>query len=248
MSKVQNVYDNNDFFKEYKSMREGKINANELIEIPIMKKMLPDVKGKDVLDLGCGVGEMSRYCAENGAKSVLGLDISSNMINEAKKQNDYPNVDFKILGMEELEQVERKFDIVFSSLAFHYIEDFEKLMKDISNLLNDGGILVFSQESPLVTASILDEDTPKYVEKNGKRIFALSDYNVIGERKYSWNIDGVVKYHRNFSTVVNAIISAGMNILEMQESYATEEAIRLVEKYKYQKDRPYFLFVKAKKN
>lgn len=247
MSKIQNVYDNNDFFKEYKSMRDRKINANELIEIPIMKKMFPDVKGKDVLDLGCGVGEMSRYCAKNGAKSVLGLDISNNMIGEARQNNDCPNVQFEVLGMEELDKIDKKFDVIFSSLAFHYIEDFEKLMKDISNLLNDGGILLFSQENPLVTASILEEGVSKYIEKNGKRIFALSDYNLIGERRIDWNINGVIKYHRNFSTVVNSIINAGMNIIEMQESYASEEAIKLVEKYKYQKDRPYFLFVKARK-
>ena len=98
--KIQNVYDNQDFFKEYKSMRDRKINANELIEIPIMKTMLPNLKGKDILDLGCGEGEMSQYFADCGANSVRGLDISENMIKEAEKQNKHKNVRFEKMAME----------------------------------------------------------------------------------------------------------------------------------------------------
>ena len=86
-NKTQNTYDNSQFYNEYKEMRDGTINANELIEIPIMKTMLPDLKGKRILDLGCGSGGMSKYFIENGANYVLALDISQNMINEAKEKN-----------------------------------------------------------------------------------------------------------------------------------------------------------------
>ena len=248
MSKIQNVYDNQDFFKEYKSMRDGKINANELIEIPIIKSMLPELMDKDILDLGCGEGEMACYFAEKGARSVLGLDISENMLKEAEKKNNLKNVSFRKMPMEEIAQIDGKFDIIFSSLAFHYIENFDKLMCDISRLLKENGVLVFSQEHPLVLASILPEGLPKYITKDDKRVFNLCDYNLNGERKFNWNIDGVVKYHRNFSTIINSILNAGLSIVEVQESYASDEAIRLVPKYKFQKDRPYFLFIKAKKN
>lgn len=247
MSEIQNVYDNETFYEEYKKMRDKGINANELIEIPIMKKMLPNLEGKDVLDLGCGAGYMSRYFAERGAKSVLGLDISKNMIEEARLANEFSNVSFEIMAMEDISKLNRKFDMIFSSLAFHYIEDFDKLTHDISNLLNEGGVLLFSQEHPCVTASILEKGMPKYIEKNGKRVFYLSDYNVLGERKYLWNIEGVVKYHRNFTSIVNGVINAGFCIEQLQESYASDEAVALVPKYIYQKDRSYFLFVKAVK-
>ncbi len=247
MNKIQNVYDDENFFREYKSMREGKINANELIEIPIMKEMLPEMRDKKVLDLGCGEGGMSQYFAMLGAKSVLGTDISQNMIHCAEKSNAYQNVRYTQLAMEGLDQLTEKFDIVFSSLAFHYIEDFDKLIKDISNLLEPNGILIFSQEHPLATSSILGEGIPKYIDKDGKRYFILSDYNNVGERKVSWNVDGVVKYHRNFQTIINALANAGFHIVEMRESTASDEAIKLVDKYKYQKDKPYFAFFKTVK-
>ncbi len=247
MEKIQNVYDNADFFAEYKAMREGKINANELIEIPIMKEMLPELDGKTILDLGCGEGGMSQYFAEHGAKKVVGVDISSNMISSANAQNKYSNVQYLQLAMEDICAIREKFDIVFSSLAFHYIEDFDLLIKNISNLLNPNGILVFSQEHPLATAPIRTEGIPKYVDKDGKRYSLISDYNNIGKREISWNIDGVVKYHRNFEVVINTIVNAGLIVLEVRESTASPEAIKLVEKYKYQKDKPYFVFFKAKK-
>lgn len=247
MKKIQNVYDNKEFFDNYKAMRDAKINANELIEIPIIKKMIPDVKGKSVLDLGCGAGEMSRYLASLGAKSVLGIDISKNMIKEAKLSTNYENVKFKICALEDINKIKDKFDVVYSSLAFHYVQDYQKLMQDISGMLNENGILVFSQEHPLSTSTIYPQSGQKYIEVEGKRYFLLSDYNNTSKREMHWNIDNVVKYHRNFEVLINGIIEAGMNILEVRESTADKKAIKLVEKYKYQKDKPYYVFIKAQK-
>ena len=248
MDKPQNIYDNSVFYNEYKEMREGQINANELIEIPIMKTMLPDLKGKRILDLGCGNGSMSKYFAENGASYVLALDISTNMIEEAKEKNNHKNITYDVLGMENISTIKEKFDLVFSSLAFHYIEDFNKLTLDINNLLNENGILLYSQEHPTVLATILELGAKKRVEINNKRYFLLSNYNENGKRLMLWNDCEVIKYHRNFEYLINTLIENKFNILQIKESTASKEAIELVEKYKYQKDRPYFLFIKAQKN
>ena len=48
----QNIYDNEIFFEGYKKIRDNKINANNLFEIPALFSMLPDLKNKRVLDLG----------------------------------------------------------------------------------------------------------------------------------------------------------------------------------------------------
>lgn len=246
MEKIQNVYDDEKFFSQYKEMRDSKINANELIEIPIIKSMLPDLKKKKIFDLGCGEGEMAKFFIDKGAKKVVGIDVSHNMISEAMKKES-KNLEFKLLPMEEISSIDEKFDIVFSSLAFHYVEDFTKLMKDISSKLKKNGYLIFSQEHPLVTATIRTNDIPKYIEKDGKRYYYLSDYNDIGKRLIDWNIEGVVKYHRNFETIFNSLKDANMEIVELRESKASEEAIKIVEKYKNLNNRPFFLFIKARK-
>ena len=84
----------------------------------------------------------------------------------------------------------------------------------------------------------------KYLELDDKRYYYVSDYNSEGVRKINWNVDGVIKYHRTFSTLVNTFIQNNFFIQETRESIADEQAIKLVEKYKYQKDRPYFIFFK----
>lgn len=248
MKKSQNIYDNEHFYKEYREMREQNLNANELIEIPIMKSMLPDLKGKRILDLGCGNGAMSKYFIEQGASYVLALDISENMITEAKEKNNNPNITYDVLGMEKIDTIKEKFDLVFSSLAFHYIEDFDKLTTDINNLLNEAGILLYSQEHPTVLAPIYDLGTKNRIEINNKRYYLLNNYNENGKRAFLWNDCSVDKYHRNFECIINTLIKNNFTITQIKESTASQEAIELVEKYKYQKDRPYFLFVKATKN
>ncbi|MBE7082182.1 MAG: class I SAM-dependent methyltransferase [Clostridiales bacterium] len=245
---MKNVYDNEMFFNEYQTMRAVEINANNLIENPIMKSMLPDLNGKTILDLGCGDGNMETYFVKNGAKKVVALDLSENMIAEAKKINNHDNVEYYVMGMEDISSINQKFDIVYSSLAFHYIQDFNKLLNDIYNLLNQGGILIYSQESPLSTAPIFENDN--YQSKifiGNKRYNLLSDYCNQTERNNYWNGVPVTKYHRTYAGIVNALIKNKFNILEMQDSYASAEAIALCPKYAYQNDKPYFTFVKAEK-
>ena len=248
MKKSQNIYDNEHFYKEYRDMREQNLNANELIEIPTIKGMLPELKGKRILDLGCGNGTMSKYFVDNGASYVLALDLSENMIAEAKEKHSAPNITYDVLGMEQIDTIKEKFDLVFSSLAFHYIEDFDKLTSDINNLLNKDGILLYSQEHPTALAPILDLGMKNRIEINNKRYYLLNNYNENGKRAFLWNDCSVDKYHRNFECIINTLIKNNFTITQIKESTASQEAIELVEKYKYQKDRPYFLFVKATKN
>ena len=48
----QNIFDNETFFEGYKSLREKETNANVLFEIPALLSMMPDLRGKRVIDLG----------------------------------------------------------------------------------------------------------------------------------------------------------------------------------------------------
>ena len=55
----QNIYDNEIFFTEYMKLRNEKSN-NDLLEQPAINKLLPDVNGKTILDIGCGYGHNSK--------------------------------------------------------------------------------------------------------------------------------------------------------------------------------------------
>ena len=242
----QNIYDNQDFFDGYKELREG-INANDLIEIPQLFDLIGDVTGKSVLDLGCGAGGHDKKLIEKGASHVLGIDISTKMIDLAKKNNSDERITYQIMSMNDIDKIDQKFDLVVSSLAIHYIEDYDTLCKKVYNLLNDGGEFIFSHGHPMDSAVILNGLEHRYVILNDKKYFLLSDYNNEGRRKSHWIIDGVVTYHRNMSHLVNGIIKAGFTLEELNESYATEEAIKIRPKYIEQKDHSYYVYIKAKK-
>jgi SAM-dependent methyltransferase len=246
----QNIYDNESFFNQYEQMRseEKEKNANDLIEIPNFRSLMPDVKEKSILDLGCGAGESDIYFKSLGAKYVLGTDISENMIDLANKNNKTDGVDYKVLAMEDISSINEKFDIVISSLAFHYIEDFKGLVQSIYEILNDGGYLVFSQEHPFTTCIKFTQNVKKGHTIIDNKYFGLfSDYNRPGERVKEWFGEDVVKYHRNFEEIINTLINEGFTIDKILEPQPSKEAIENNPKYVNQYDRPFFLFVRAKK-
>lgn len=246
----QNIYDIEIFSEAYDKMRyENKgMNANDLIEIPNFRKLLPDLTNKKILDLGCGYGENDIYCRELGAQEVLGIDISKHMLKIALDNNKDEHIRYQLLAMEDINKLKEKFDVVISSLAIHYVKNYNKLIKDIYNLLNDDGILVFSIDHPLRIANKFEPWMKKnYTEINGKWFLLLSDYNREGLREKEWNKVIVKKYHRNFSSLINGLVKNGFNIEKILEPLPDEESIKVIPKYINQYDRPYFLFIRAKK-
>ena len=145
----QNIYDNETFFAGYKKIRDNEANANNLFEIPALFSMMPDLKGKKVLDLGCGFGEHCRQFVDRGAEKVVGIDISEKMLEVARVENCDPKITYLNMPMEDIAELQDTFDIVISSLAFHYVEDFEGVIRNIHNLLKENGIFIFSQENLL---------------------------------------------------------------------------------------------------
>lgn len=244
---MDNIYDNNEFFNKYEQMRDSSNNANDLLETPTILSMMPKVKNKKILDLGCGDGRIDEVLVKSGAKQIYGIDISNNMIKLARDRN-LENCKFDLLPMEDISKINEKFDIVYSSLAFHYVEDFDKLLKDINELLNKDGILLFSMESPLNTATIIeDKDVDNKVVVKNKSYYLLSDYCNEGERKVYWQDIYLTKYHRTYATIINLLIKNNFELLEVRDSVVSKQTIKLNPKFKNQLDKPYFSFFKVKK-
>ena len=243
----QNIYDNETFFEGYKALRAGETNYNDLLEQPAMAKMLPDLNGKSVLDLGCGYGHNCIDFVQRGAESVVGIDISEKMLSVAKTESKHEKIQYVNMSMTDISQLDDKFDLIYSSLAFHYVKDFDSFAKDMFSVLNKDGQLLFSQEHPIITATI---DGNGHFNKNikGKRVsYTLSTYNEPGERYIHWYVDGVKKYHRTFSNTINALVKAGFRIEEICEPqphpWAMEKWPALYDEF----IKPSFLIVKVRK-
>ena len=244
----QNIYDDETFFKDYQNHRDSEINFNTCIETPILLAMLPDMHGKNVLDIGCGMGHHAKQYADMGAASVLGTDISEKMLGYAKAHNSAENITYRHLPMEDISTLDRQFDLITSSLVFDYTEDFDKLMRDIFLLLKDDGELVYSMSHPMVTA--WDGTYDRYTRtETGERLFAnIHRYMVEGCRKVKWVVDEVEIYHKTVSALINSMIRAGFIIEECQEARVSDE---LREKYPDvfggTIHRPEFIFFRCKK-
>ena len=120
-------------------------------------------------------------------------------------------------------------------------------MDNISALLCDGGEFIFSQENPLCTCFSGNGDRWTRDENGNKLYLNLSDYGVEGRRDSKWFVEGVTKYHRTFSTIVNTLSDTGFIIEKMIEPLPTKE---ILEAHPEQGDlfhKPDFLIVKAKK-
>ncbi len=243
----QNIYDNETFFEGYKSLRDREVNANVLFEIPTLLSLLPDLKGKRVLDLGCGFGEHCKEYIDKGASRVVGVDISEKMLQVAREENSDPNIEYINIPMEDIGSIGETFDVVISSLAIHYIEDYESVVRAVYSLLSDGGIFIFSQEHPMNTcySGCLQRWTP---DENGRKIHAnIANYCVEKGYDFNWFVDGVVHYHRMFSTVINTLADAGFRIEKVVEPYPDETLLEKYPDYYDNLHKPDFLFVKSVK-
>ena len=243
----QNIFDNETFFECYKKLRDSDTNSNDLLEQPAMRKLLPDLTGKSVLDLGCGYGHNCVEFVQKGAAKVVGVDISEKMLAVAKAESTDEKITYLNMSMTDIETLGEKFDLIYSSLAFHYVEDFDTFAKMMYNCLNSGGQLLFSQEHPIITATV-DGKGHFNNDKNGNRIsYTFLDYHRTGKRVTTWYVDGVVKYHRTFSDIINALTNAGFVIEQVVEPLPEQWAIEKLPTMAKEYIKPNFLIVKAGK-
>ena len=244
---MQNIYDNEEFFSGYRQLRERDDNLNVLLEQPAMAKLLPDLKGKSVLDLGCGYGVNCKDFIKKGAARVVGIDLSEKMLEIAEKESVDEKIEYRKMSMTDIDCISEKFDLIYSSLAIHYIEDFADLAQKLYERLNDGGTLLFSQEHPIITAT-LDGKGHWNRNENGEKVtYTFSHYGMPGKREHHWFVDGVVIYHRTMGEIVSTLAKAGFVIDELCEPTPEKWAIEKRPDIKKEFLKPNFAILRAHK-
>ena len=239
---AQNIYDEPGFFGGYSQLGRSVHGLAGAPEWPMLRSMLPEMSGLRVVDLGCGYGWFCRWAREQGAREVLGLDISEKMLERARTATDDEGIAYRRADLEALALPEASFDLAYSSLAFHYVEDAERLYRTVHDALVPGGRLVFSTEHPIFMAS----GYPGWMAKDdGKRTWPVDRYSVEGPRVTNWLGVDVVKYHRTVATTVNLLVSAGFRILRLDEFAPTPAQIEADPRLAEEIDRPMFLMISA---
>lgn len=242
----QNFFDIEDVFNGYSELRSSENNCNILMEQPEMSRLLPDLTGMRVLDLGCGFGHNCKNFIDRGASHVTGIDISEKMLAVAVSENSHQNIEYINMSMTDILRLDGGYDLVYSSLAFHYIEDMSVLMKNIAVHMNNGGYLLFSQEHPIYTASENGQGHYIFDEQGNKNGYCFSHYQSSGKREDEWFVKGRVYYHRTFSEIINSVVGAGLSVEQVCEPVPSAE---MIEKRPRSDTlhKPMFLIIKAKK-
>ncbi len=144
IKKNQESYDN--YAKEWQASKD--INyGHRFLEKPAMYGELPgSLVGKDILCVGVGSGEELEELLNRNPKKVVAIDISQKLLKLAEK--DFPSVDFYQMDMMKLDFPSNSFDMVYSSLAFHYANDWDILLGQMYRVLRKGGCLLFSTHNP----------------------------------------------------------------------------------------------------
>ena len=148
-------------------------------EWPSFRSLIPDVDGANVLDLGCGFGWLCRWARENGAKEVLGVDLSANMLTEARKFPQDPAIAYQLADLDILELPPNTYDVAVSSLTLHYLKNLSGLVAQVYQSLRPGGSFVFSAEHPIYTSP----RNPTFVkDQEGHDVWQLDGYLDEGPR------------------------------------------------------------------
>jgi len=217
-----------------------KMVYNEFNEVPATLSLLRKIKGKKILDLGCGTGIYTKILKRRGAH-VQGIDISPKMI-EIAKQN-VRGVDFRIGSVYDLPYESGTFDIVLASLVVHYFGNLDRAFKEIRRVLKKNGVFIFSSDNPVMAVT-------HRIKGRSRKYRVFGDY--FKEKKFyeRWPRIGVrVPYqHFTFQTWIKTIVRNGF-VLEDFIDTKTLKAAEKVDKgmYDFTSKVPWFSVWKIKK-
>ncbi|MDZ7928070.1 MAG: class I SAM-dependent methyltransferase [Agrobacterium sp.] len=241
----QNIYDDPLFFERYSAMPRSLEGLRQAGEWHELRAMLPALKDRTVLDLGCGFGWHCRFAVEQGAAHVVGVDLSANMLRRAAEINGGPGIEYRRAAIEDIDFEPESFDLVLSSLALHYVRDLDAAFTRAFSVLKSGGDFVFSIEHPVFTA--LDKQDWFYGADGEILHWPLDNYQNEGMRHSNWMADDVVKYHRTVSGILNALLTSGFAITRLAEPRPDPALLAERPEMKHEDRRPIFLIVGARK-
>jgi SAM-dependent methyltransferase len=230
----QNVYDDERFFRAYAELRRADAGLNSTLEQPAMRRLLPDARGLNVADLGCGAGQLARRLADQGANRVVAVDPSERMIAVAETLA-HSRVEYRRGFAEDADFPAGSVDLVVSSLAFHYVADLPQLLGRVAAWLASGGRLVASMEHPVATAP--------GARPAGDGAWVLTDYAAEGPRETQWLGARVVKHHRT----IGAVLGAGLRLEAIEEPVPHAETMHAKPGFRLHHHRPSLLILAARK-
>lgn len=215
-------------------VRTGKDYSRDEMNNPAMFEILGDIRGKRILDVGCGEGYNCRIMAKKGAK-VTAIDFSEKLINFAIRQEEKERlkIDYYILNANNLHIFKNNtFDIVTCFMALQDIEDYQGAVKETHRVLKKHGLFIFVIPHPCFETRIMggkiiggwgykkgakDRSTDNALYYKVDRYFGAHKYVVLWEMKRLTKHFRTTSFHRTLTNYADALYNAGFLILRLRE-------------------------------
>jgi ubiquinone/menaquinone biosynthesis C-methylase UbiE len=177
-------------------------------------RVLPDVAGMDVLELGCGTAYVSAWLARRGAR-VVGLDVTPAQLETARRCQAEHGLDFPLIeaSAEEVPLADASFDLVVSEYGASIWCDPARWVPEAARLLRPGGRLVFLRNSTLVILCLPDEGPAE------ERLLRPQ----FGMYRLEWPGEGV-EFHLGHGEWIRLLRSSGFEIENLVEIQAPPDA------------------------
>ena len=216
---------------------------------PTLFQLLPDMRGKRVLDAGCGEGYLCRKLARLGA-AVTGVDFSREMLSLAEERTDLKlGIRYLHADCERLEGLDAgSFDVVVSNMVLMGLPDHHAALASFNRVLVESGILVFSISHPCFS-------TPGhgwFKDAEGNRLHWKVD-RYFYEEAYEQQLftpdvgDNPFLFHRTLSNYLRAVRETGFALLDVIEPKPSEEMLAQYPGYEHHLRMSHFIVFKAQK-
>lgn len=136
----------------------------DLLERPEIHRYLPSIQGKQILDLGAGIGRFTGDFAKS-AQQITAVDFAPLMIEENQQRNrEFKNIHYLCSNAMDLSFPKESFDLIFISWLFIYLteREVEELALKMTHWLTKGGHLFFRESCHPVGRQRKDEYTAYY--------------------------------------------------------------------------------------
>ena len=217
-------------------VRRGWDAYREHYNNPAFFQFLGEVRGKRVLDAGCGEGCNTRILSRMGAQ-VTGIDLSSKLIEHARQAEAHEplGIHYEVASFSRLEGVfaEETFDLIVSTVALMDGPDYEGTCRELFRVLRPGGELVASLTHPcFITPGCRWLWNEVDVLPEG---LVVADYFDSTPRLEHWRFSkgpippdtpkfAVPRFPRTLSQYLNGLIEAGFRLRRLEEPRPSEEA------------------------
>jgi ubiquinone/menaquinone biosynthesis C-methylase UbiE len=215
---------------------------NNLYERPNVLERLPELKGKNILDLGCSTGFYTEYALKHGA-SVTAIDASQKLIDKLAQKIKSPEV--KLYGADIGQPMpflkSNSYDAIICSLIMDYIKDWKPVMAELFRVLKKGGRVVISTGHPFAQYLYLQRISQP------KSYFAFEMFEDVWGRRGPQPFK-THYYIRPLHQILCPIIESKFKIISIDEPPPDERCKKISpETYEQLLERPGFLFIVLEK-